>query len=145
MVKTQTLKLGQLVEYSFTDEEDSRDEDLYNKRPPKDIIKIAGPFLNYLYDKKIEDGSWKKLKESLTKGYYPKKYKNGYIKVIKYWWKNKYYVYDGNHRVKLLKEMYGNEHQIEVERASRFLPYLVILTLLFVLPIIIIKRKISGI
>tara|TARA_R110002051_G_scaffold103182_2_gene174871 strand:- start:327 stop:758 length:432 start_codon:yes stop_codon:yes gene_type:complete len=143
MAQTQPIKLGQLVEYSFTDKDDNRETDEYNKLPTEDIKRIVGPFLDYLYQKKEKVGSWKRLKESLEKGYNPKKY--GYIQVIKYLRKNKYYVYDGNHRVKLLKEMYGNEHQIMVERVSRFLPILVMITVAIALPIIILKQKINGI
>ena len=135
-MRVEIVKLNQLVEYTFTDEGDNREEDMYYKRPS---------FINYIYGEKIEYGSWDNLKESLVKGYDPTRYENGYIKVIKYWFKNKYYVYDGNHRVRLLKEMMGGEHQVEVKRMNRFSPYLLMLVLIMVLPLKMIKKKINGI
>ena len=76
---------------------------------------------------------WEKLKESLVKeGHNPKKY--GYIKVrpkyngIKYDIKRGKWVgttdffeiTDGNHRVRVLKNLYGNDYKIMVVRDEIF-------------------------
>ena len=54
-------------------------------------------------------------------------------------------VYDGSHRVKLLKEMYNKEHQIEVKVISRWNGIGQLFLLFLMLPLVIIKRKINGI
>lgn len=83
---------------------------------------------------------WKKLRKSLEEGYNPEKY--GYIQVLEKENKNSrtstegkilnvldtagavlsldteersYYVVDGNHRIKILKELYGDDYEITVE------------------------------
>ena len=88
--------------------------------------------------------NWETLKESFKNGYKPTEYKNGFIKVIKLR-TNKYMVYDGSQRVKLLKEMYNKEHQIEVKVISRWNGIGQLFLLFLMLPLVIIKRKINGI
>lgn len=75
------------------------------------ILNSIGPiFFRSFYD-------WDKLKESLiTNGYAPEKY--NYIRVreeIKSDGKSKYICLDGNHRTNVLRELYGNNYEIEAE------------------------------
>ena len=59
---------------------------------------------------------WESLRQSIkTEGYDVKKY--GMIHVKKFC-NNNYLIIDGNHRVFLLKEIYDDEHEIEVKLTS---------------------------
>ena len=57
---------------------------------------------------------WKKLKESIDNyGYAPEKFSNRFIDVRKI--KNGYILVDGNHRLRVLLDKYGKDHQIVVK------------------------------
>jgi len=60
---------------------------------------------------KTEEISWKELRDSLSKGYRPKKH--GYISICRFFGKN--YALNGNHRLALLKTMRPDNFMIEVE------------------------------
>jgi hypothetical protein len=87
--------------------------------------------------------NWETLKESLKKGYAPHQHPRGFITVVKIWFTDEYLVYDGSHRVKLLKEMYGKEYQIEVKVIPRWNAIGQLFLLFLMLPFVIIKRKIK--
>ena len=75
------------------------------------ILNSIGPiFFRSFYD-------WDKLKDSLiTNGYTPEKH--NYIRVreeVKSDGNIKYVCLDGNHRTNVLRELYGNDYEIEVE------------------------------
>jgi|ETNvirenome_6_85_1030632.scaffolds.fasta_scaffold05294_2 hypothetical protein len=142
MGRIHTIKLGELERHEFTTKDVERDTEGYIGNASHKTPKIIKSFIKHFGVKEPEK-SWKKLKKSLEKGYQPTKY--GYVKVIKYWRKNKYYVYDGNHRVTLLKEMYGNEYRIAVQRTHLLSLVPALLLVLIAIPIILIKRKIYGI
>ena len=56
---------------------------------------------------------WNKLKENIDQhGYNPEKF-NAYIKCIKF--KNGYRLLDGNHRMKILRDIYDENHKIIIE------------------------------
>jgi uncharacterized protein (DUF1015 family) len=137
-----TIKLGQLERHEFTDKNVESDTVEYFGKTSNNTPKIVKSFIRHFgVEEKVK--SWVKLKESLEKGYQPTKY--GYIKVVKYWRKNKYYVYDGNHRVTLLKQMYGSEYGVLVQRTNLLSLVPVLFIVLIVSPLIMIKRKIYGI
>jgi hypothetical protein len=55
--------------------------------------------------------SWRRLRKSIkTQGYKPENF--SYILVYKH--EEKYNVINGNHRVKVLEEMYGEDYEVEV-------------------------------
>tara|TARA_R110000824_G_scaffold57118_10_gene155676 strand:+ start:1205 stop:2008 length:804 start_codon:yes stop_codon:yes gene_type:complete len=59
--------------------------------------------------------SFKKTTESIIKeGFKPEKY--GHIEVIYQETNNKFKILEGNHRYKILKELYGDEYEVEVEK-----------------------------
>ena len=126
MGKIHTIKLGQLENYEFRD---------------RNISKDNGYSYRYFGSTK-KVGWWAKLRTSLGNGYNPNKY--NYVQVVKYWGKNRYYVHDGNHRVCLLKEMYGDEYQISVKIRSLISIVPTIFISLIIIPIVIIKRKLYG-
>jgi len=70
------------------------------------------------YDKDSE--RWKELKESLECGYKPEQYTDGYIKTNR-----KGRVLDGNHRVYILKGIYGDDTEITVYRMNIFFLYFI--------------------
>ena len=111
-----TVKLGELVD-SISGSETQTGP--YSKLPK---LVVNTPSESHTVNlRSTQHGNWMELRESLKNGYLPEKHKDGYIKVIKIWRKNKYHVYDGNHRVKLLREMHGNEYNVEVKKNSIFL------------------------
>jgi len=65
--------------------------------------------------------NWGKLKKSLEKyGYDPSRFKNGMIRIYNNSGnKNTYDVYDGNHRVALLKYLYDEDYKIKVKIVSK--------------------------
>ena len=73
-------------------------------------------FLDYIGPKLFYDWyDWRALRKSLKKGYRPEKYE--YISV--YEEKNRdgtknYKTWDGNHRMKVLRELYGDDYIIDV-------------------------------
>ena len=142
MGRIHTIKLGELERHEFTDKDVEMDTEGYTGMASNNSPKIVKSFIRY-FGVKEKVKSWKELKNSLEKGYQPTKY--GYIKVIKYGRKNKYYVYDGNHRVTLLKQMHGNEYRIAVQRTNLLSLVPAIFIVLITIPIILIKRKIYGI
>ena len=58
------------------------------------------------------------LIESLECGYHPEQYLTGYILIDK---QNN--VWDGNHRVGIMHEMYGEDYEIDVKISNRFFLY----------------------
>ena len=91
------------------------------------VIKLSELEHNLGAEEIQEYEDWEELKNSLNKGYQPEQY--GYIKVCKLWFWDRNIIYDGNHRVKVLKEIYGYNHEISVECVSGFST--IILTVLF--------------
>ena len=99
----------------------------------------------FLYKDRYASHDWEELEESLKGGYKPREYPIDSITVVKIWFTDKYLVYDGSHRVKLLKEIYGSEYQIEVKVISKLRVIGEILVLFFALPLMYIKKIINGI
>ena len=80
---------------------------------------------------------WKALRDSLTKGYNPKVY--GYLHVQN----NR--VIAGNHRLTLLKELYPENHEIEVETiiVSDFRQFLSIVGTVIILVLIVLSMPLK--
>lgn len=91
-------------------------------RGESNLIKVKIKDMRILHHFKNFDGidihthpSFKKITESIIKeGYKPEKY--GYPEVIYEETNNKFKVLEGNHRYKILKELYGDEYEVEVEK-----------------------------
>jgi len=73
-----------------------------------------------------EEISWRELRDSLSKGYNPKKY--GYITICRLFGKN--YAMNGNHRLALLKKMRSEKFMVEVESFNLLQGLLVLLTVI---------------
>jgi len=125
-MKSKLVKLNLLKDTLSLDENDNEINDIFFKD-------------------RYNNEDWKKLKLSLKKGYKPQNHDNGFITVVKIWFSDFYLVYDGSHRVKLLKEIYGGEHQIEVKVISKLRAIGEILVLIIVLPFMFIKKIRNGI
>jgi hypothetical protein len=130
------LKLSQLH-----DTLSEGDEELNEKNDDYEKYYISTPF----FLKEPQYGNWEKLKESLKKGYNPNGHPRGFVTVVKIWFTDEYLVYDGSHRVKTLREMYGGEHQIEVKVIPKITAVGQLILLILLLPLVLIKRKINGV
>jgi|21_taG_2_1085346.scaffolds.fasta_scaffold134729_2 hypothetical protein len=139
-MRVKVLKLGQL--------KDNLAKYIGNEKLSGDYNKSS--FWKY-YEKSpqpkegYDKGNWDKLRESLKKGYRPTEYGRGFITVIKLWFKKEYLIFDGSHRVKLLKEMYGDEYEVEVKmmKVSITSTLLIIVIMFLILPFALIKKTIS--
>ena len=80
---------------------------------------------------------WKVLRDSLTKGYNPKVY--GYLQV------QNNVVINGNHRLMLLKDLYPENHEIEVETIiiSYFRQFLNIVGTVIILTLIVLSMPLK--
>lgn len=109
------------------------------------IVDEEGSYIKtfLLNSDKHEVGNWKELRESLMKGYQPEKYSRGHIRVFKSPLSDRYHVYEGNHRTKLLKEMYDNEYEVEVIVVDRYETLVGFIAFIFVIPLYLIKRIIN--
>jgi hypothetical protein len=84
------------------------------------ILSIITPYIlilkikEYWKDFDEYDYGWVELYKSLKdNGYMPENYKNGYIHVEKF--NNTYECVDGNHRLKILSNLYGSHKKIKVK------------------------------
>ena len=75
------------------------------------------------------------LIESLECGYHPEQYPTGYILIDK---QNN--VWDGNHRVGIMHDMYGEDYEIDVKISNRFFLYFL---LIFSVPFLILKSIVT--
>ena len=90
----------------------------------KNIIKVKIKDMMVLHHFKNFEGvdihtnpAFKKTTESIIKeGFNPEKY--GYPEVIYQETDNKFKVLEGNHRYKILKELYGDEYEVKVEKVK---------------------------
>ncbi len=84
------------------------------------------------FSARIKKVKWKDLRDSLAKEYNPKKY--GYITMTKgVFLKNT--VVNGNHRIMVLKDIYPEDYEIEVEKVPIVLTFLMYIVSI-ILPVI---------
>ena len=85
-------------------------DDVYNNVKPTHTTK----FEEYMYNNEFHKYDWKGLKRSILDGGYDID-KHGPIRVHTNDKEFKYYITDGQHRVFILREIFGDDHMVDVE------------------------------
>tara|TARA_R110000737_G_C14488135_1_gene469718 strand:- start:255 stop:755 length:501 start_codon:yes stop_codon:yes gene_type:complete len=111
----------------------------------KDLTSIWNTEGRYDYAEKWPEYDWKSLEDSLRKKGLQSEKREDNIKAHKSFLfrKNKYYIYDGNHRVEILKSI-GEIDEIEITLTYRYAMVFLYLFILLLTPPILLYKYVTG-